>query len=52
MPRVLRLTLLTPDVVKAILDGRRGAEVTLPRVLGHNVYRCDWIHAGVHAYLP
>ena len=33
MSRVLRLTLLTPDIVKAIPDGRRGAEVTLPRVL-------------------
>jgi hypothetical protein len=34
MTRVLRLTLLAPDIVEAILDGRRGREVTLARVLG------------------
>ncbi|MFZ9683956.1 MAG: hypothetical protein ACO3BE_01050 [Gemmobacter sp.] len=31
--RVLRLTLLAPDIVEAILDGRHGAEVTLAQVL-------------------
>ncbi len=31
--RVLRLTLLAPDVVDAILDGRQGEEVTLPGLL-------------------
>jgi hypothetical protein len=33
MTRVLRLTLLEPDIVKAILDGTQGPEVTLARVL-------------------
>jgi len=33
MTRVLRLTLLAPDIVEAILDGSQGAEVTLARAL-------------------
>ena len=33
MTRVLRLTLLSPDIVEAILDGKPGPEVTLARVL-------------------
>lgn len=33
MTRVLRLTLLAPDIVEAILDGRQGPEVTLAHVL-------------------
>ena len=33
MTRVLRLTLLAPDIVKGILDGRQGPEVTLAQVL-------------------
>jgi len=33
MTRVLRLTLLAPDIVETILDGRQGSEVTLARVL-------------------
>jgi len=33
MTRVLRLTLLAPDIVKAILDGQQGMEVTLGRLL-------------------
>ena len=33
MTRVLRLTLLAPDIVEAILNGKRGPEVTLARVL-------------------
>ena len=33
MTRVLRLTLLAPEIVEAILDGKQGPEVTLGRVL-------------------
>jgi len=33
MTRVLRLTLLAPDIVEAILDGKQGPEVTLVSVL-------------------
>tara|TARA_R110002049_G_scaffold253591_3_gene428952 strand:- start:3011 stop:3481 length:471 start_codon:yes stop_codon:yes gene_type:complete len=33
MTRVLRLTLLAPDIVEAILDGRQGPELTLGRLL-------------------
>jgi hypothetical protein len=33
MTRVLRLTLLSPDIVEAILDGKQGPEVTLARIL-------------------
>jgi len=34
MTRVLRLTLLSPDIVEAILDGKQRPEVSLSRVLG------------------
>ena len=33
MTRVLRLTLLAPDNVEAILDGKQEPEVTLARLL-------------------
>ena len=33
MARVLRLTLLAPDIVEAILDGRQGQEVTLAHIM-------------------
>ena len=33
MTRVLRLTLLAPDIVEAILDGKQGPEVTLAQAL-------------------
>jgi hypothetical protein len=34
MTRILRLTLLAPDIVEAILVGSQGPEVTLARMLG------------------
>jgi hypothetical protein len=34
MTRVLRLTLLAPDIVDAILDGTQGPEVTLANLMG------------------
>ena len=40
MTRVLRLTLLAPDFVEAILDGRQAPEVTLARVL--EPFPVDW----------
>ncbi len=33
MTRVLRLTMLAPDIVEAILDGRQGPEATLSKLL-------------------
>ncbi|WP_372922119.1 hypothetical protein [Roseovarius sp.] len=33
MTRVLRLTLLAPDIVEAILDGKQGPAVTLARMM-------------------
>ncbi len=33
MTRVLRLTLLAPDIIEGILEGKQGPEVTLARLL-------------------
>lgn len=33
MARILRLTLLSPDIVETILDGKQGPEITLARAL-------------------
>jgi hypothetical protein len=33
MPRVLRLTLLAPEIIEAILDGKQGPEVTLAQLM-------------------
>ena len=41
MTRVLRLTLLAPDIVEAVLDGRQGPKVTLARVL--EGFQAEWI---------
>lgn len=40
LARVLRLTLLAPDIVEAILDGRQAPELTLARVL--ESFPVDW----------
>ena len=40
MTRVLRLTLLAPDIIEAILVGKQGPEVTLARVL--EPFPLDW----------
>jgi hypothetical protein len=40
MTRVLRLTLLAPDIVEAILDGTQGPEVT--RVRLHESLPAEW----------
>lgn len=38
--RALRLTLLVPDIVEAILDGRQPAEVTLAALM--KPFAMDW----------
>lgn len=40
MTRVLRMTLLAPDIVEAILDGKEGPEVTLAKLL--EPFPIDW----------
>ena len=40
MTRVLRLTLLAPDMVEAILDGKQGPEVTLAQLL--DSFPAEW----------
>lgn len=40
MTRVLRLTLLAPNIVEMILDGKQGPEMTLPRLL--EPFPADW----------
>jgi hypothetical protein len=42
MTRILRLTLLAPEIVEAILDGRQGPEITLARVL--EPFQVEWDH--------
>lgn len=46
LTRVLRLTLLAPDIVEAILDGRHGQAVTLARVL--EPFPLEWKHQEMH----
>ena len=42
MTRVLRLTLLAPDIIEGILDGKQGPEVTLAKVL--EPFPLTWQH--------
>ena len=42
MSRVLRLTLLAPDIVEAILDGRQGPEVTLTQLNSDSFVEVGW----------
>jgi hypothetical protein len=42
LTRVLRLTLLAPDIVEAILDGKQGLEVALARLL--EPFPVEWEH--------
>ena len=37
---ILRLTLLAPDIVEAILDGRQSTEITLPTLMG--AFPAEW----------
>lgn len=46
MTRVLRLTLLAPDIIEGILDGKQGPEVTLARVL--EPFPLTWQHQTMH----
>ena len=46
MTRVLRLTLLAPDIVEAILDGKQGPEVTLAQVL--EPFPLTWQQQALH----
>lgn len=46
MTRVLRLTLLAPEIVEAIVDGRQAPEVTLARVL--EPFPADWANQTDH----
>lgn len=46
LTRVLRLTLLAPDIVEAVLDGRHGQAVTLARVL--EPFPLEWKHQNMH----
>jgi len=45
MTRVLRVTLLAPNIVEAILEGRQGAEVTLANLM--DPFPMGWHEQGV-----
>ena len=46
MTRVLRLTLLAPDIIEGILDGKQGPEVTLAKVL--EPFPLTWQRQALH----
>jgi hypothetical protein len=41
MTRVMRMTLLAPEIVEAIVDGRQGQEVTLAKLL--EPFAAEWV---------
>jgi hypothetical protein len=49
MTRVLRLTLLAPDIIEGILDGKQGPEVTLAQVL--EPFPLTWQQQALHSSL-
>ena len=46
MTRMLRLSLLAPDIVEGLLDGHRGADVSLDRLMAP--FPADWAEQCVH----
>ena len=48
--RVLRLTLLAPEIVEAILDGRQPADVTLPALM--EGFPGEWGEPSANRWLP
>jgi hypothetical protein len=48
LTRVLRLTLLAPEIVEAILDGTQGPEVTLARL--REPFPVEWGQAEAHRW--
>ena len=46
MTRVLRLTLLAPDIIAGILDGKQGPDVTLARLM--EPFPLLWQHQAQH----
>ena len=50
MTRVLRLSLLAPDIVEALLDGRQGPDMTLAQLL--EPFPASWDKQKAHADGP
>ena len=50
MTRVMRLTLLAPEIVDVILDGRQEPKVTLARLMSY--LPVDWVEQGVQSRAP
>lgn len=50
MTRVMRLTLLAPEIVEVILDGRQEPKVTLARLMSY--LPVDWVEQGAQSRDP